>query len=87
VRRNSVKPTSNTIFNSRGWSVEVTGLGVIACFLIAFGSLVIDGSLRLSEYLVFVSFLLVSAGGLGWRMWKLAPGRGTKSAGPQRPGN
>jgi len=35
--------------------------------------LVSDGTLPISQYLVFVSFLLVSAGAMVWRIWKLAP--------------
>jgi len=75
----SIKQTRDAILKSRERSVEVTGIGVIACFIIAFGSLVGDGTLTLSEYLVFVAFLLVSAGGLVWRILKLAPTRRAKS--------
>jgi hypothetical protein len=84
VKVDSARQTSNSIVNSPDRAAEVTGLGVIAALMIAFGSLVIDGSLPLSQYLVFATFLLVSAGGLGWRMWRLAPGR---TANPQNRSN
>lgn len=49
-------------------SLEVTGLGMITCVVIASGSLVVDGSLELSHFLVFAGFLFVSAAGLVWRL-------------------
>lgn len=49
-------------------SLEVTALGMIACVIIASGSLVVDGSLQFSQFLVFAGFLLVSAAGLVWRL-------------------
>ncbi len=58
---------------SRGRELETTGLGVIASLIIAFWSLVGDGTLSISQYLVFVSLLLVSAAGMVWRIWKLSP--------------
>jgi hypothetical protein len=76
---NSAKHASDAIFWSSERSVEVTGLGAIACFIISFWTLVGDGMLTLSQYLVFVAFLLVSAGGLVWRILKLAPSRGATS--------
>jgi hypothetical protein len=79
----SIKQASGAILKSRERSVEVTGIGVIACFIIAFWSLVRDGTLTLSEYLVFVVCLLVSAGGLVWRILKLAPTRKAKSGEPR----
>jgi hypothetical protein len=60
---------------SRGRSLEITGLGVVISLILSFWSLVTDGTLPLSQYLVFVSFLLVSAGGMVWRLWKLDPRR------------
>jgi hypothetical protein len=71
----------DNLLKAREHSVEVTGLGVIASLIMAFGLLVSDGTLRLSDYLVFVAFLLVSAGGLVWRLLKLAPNCGTGRAG------
>jgi hypothetical protein len=60
---------------STGRTLEITGLGIIASFILAFWSLVGDGTLRLSQYLVFVALLLISAGGMVWRLWKLGPAR------------
>jgi len=54
-------------------SLEVTGLGMIACVIIASGSLVVDGSLDLSHFLVFSGFLLLSAIGLVWRLLSPTP--------------
>ncbi len=54
-------------------SLEVTGLGMIVALMITFSYLVYEDALPLSEYLVFVAFLLVSAGGLVWRTFKLVP--------------
>lgn len=64
---------TSTALPSRGRSLEVTGLGMIAALILAFGSLVTDGTLLLAQYLIFVAFLLVSAGGLVWRLCKLRP--------------
>jgi hypothetical protein len=67
-------------------SLEVTGLGVIASLAIAFWSLTGDGTLALSEYLVFAGLLLVSAAGLVWRIVKAAPSPGKNSEGTQQSG-
>jgi hypothetical protein len=60
------KQAPDDLLKAREHSVEVTGLGVIAALLVATWPLVSNGTLRLSDYLVFVAFLLVSAGGLVW---------------------
>jgi hypothetical protein len=67
------------LLKTRGRSLEVTGLGIIASLIVAFGSLVSDGTVPFSQYLVFLAFMLVSATGLVWRMLKLAPGGKLKS--------
>jgi hypothetical protein len=72
----SPKQTADDLLKSCKRSFEVTGLGIIASFIIAAWPLVGDGTLRLSNYLGFVSFLLVGAGGLAWRLVKLAPNHG-----------
>jgi hypothetical protein len=59
---------------SRGRSFEVTGLGIVAALIVAFWSLVSDGTIPFNQYLVFLSFMLVGAAGLVWRLFKLAPG-------------
>jgi hypothetical protein len=69
----SLKWASDDLLKPRGHSVEVTRLGIITALIIASWSLVSDGTLKLSGDLVFVAFLLVSAGGLVWRLTKLAP--------------
>jgi hypothetical protein len=79
----SINQARDAILKSRERSVEVTGIGVIACFIIAFWSLVGDGTVTLSEYFVFVACLLVSAGGLVWRILKLAPTPKAKSGEPR----
>jgi hypothetical protein len=56
-------------------TIEITGLGIIASFMMAAWPFVSDGTLRLSDYLVFVALLLVSAGALVWRLVRLAPHR------------
>jgi len=61
------------ILKSHGRSLEITGLGVVASLALAFWSLVSDGTLLLSQYLVFLSFLSISAGGMVWRILKLTP--------------
>ncbi len=50
-------------------------MGVIAALMIAFASLVVDGTLRFSQYLVFAAFLLVGGAVLLWRIFDLAPTR------------
>ena len=82
----SIKQARGAILKSRERSLEVTGLGVVASFIIAFWSLVSDGTLTVFEYLVFVACLLVSAGGLVWRILKLAPTHRIKSGHPRQPG-
>jgi hypothetical protein len=66
----------NTQRKLSGRELEITGLGVIASLIIAFWSLVGDGTLLLSQYLVFVSLLLVSAAGMVWRALEARSGRG-----------
>lgn len=66
--RDAKEKVASEPLRSRGRSLEVTGLGMIAALILAFGSLVTDGTLLLAQYLVFVAFLLVSAGGLVWRL-------------------
>lgn len=60
---------------ARGRTLEVTGLGIIAALVLAFGTLVSDGTLPLAQYLIFLSLMLVSAGGMLWRIWRLTPER------------
>ncbi len=84
--KDSMKHATNAILRPSEGSLEVTGLGIIACLIIAFWSLVGDGTVPISQYLVFVAFLLVGAGGLVWRILKLAPTRRAKSGEPQQPG-
>jgi hypothetical protein len=54
--------------------------------MIAFGGLVNDGTLPLVQYLVFAAFLLVSTGGLAWRILKVVPAHSAKSGAPLPPG-
>ena len=63
----------NALLESKDRSAEILGLGVIASLILAFWPLVGDGTLPLSQYLVFVALLLVSAGGMVWRICKLHP--------------
>jgi hypothetical protein len=74
------------LLKAQGHSLEITGLGIVASLILAFWSLVSDGTLPLSQYLVFVSFLLVSAGGMIWRLWKLNPRRNGASGSALKPG-
>jgi hypothetical protein len=62
-----------SLLRSRGRSLEITGLGVIACFVVAFASLVGDGTIQLSQYLIFLAMMLISAGGMVWRIVRLTP--------------
>ena len=77
--------SESAVLKSRGHSLEVTGLGVVASLIVSFWSLVSDGTLPLSQYLVFVSFLLVSAAAMVWRIWKLSP-NGEKASKGLEPG-
>jgi hypothetical protein len=79
----SIEQTRETVGASTAHSIEVTGLGIIAALLVACAGLVSDGSLPLNQYLVFAAFLLVSSGGLAWRIFKSPPARAAKSAGPR----
>jgi hypothetical protein len=63
----------NALLKSRGRSLEIVGLGAIASLILSFWSLVGDGTIQFSQYLVFVAFMLISAAGMVWRIWKLAP--------------
>jgi hypothetical protein len=59
------------LLNSSKHSFEVTGLGIIASLIISSWPLVVDGTLGISNYCVFVAFLLVGAAGMAWRLIKL----------------
>lgn len=61
------------MLKSCGRSTEVTGLGIIASLVIAFGTLVGDGTILFSQYVVFLALMAISAGGIVWRLCKLAP--------------
>jgi hypothetical protein len=76
----------NGLLKSHGRWLEVKGLGFIAALIVAFWSLVSDGTLPLSQYLVFLSLMLVSAGGMVWRIWKLNPEKHTKASDRLQPG-
>jgi hypothetical protein len=67
------KDSEKVLLKSRRRSLEVTGLGIVASLTVAFWRLASDGTIRISEYLIFVSFLLVSAGAMLWRIFRLAP--------------
>jgi hypothetical protein len=67
------------ILKSRSGSFEVTALGMIVSLIVACCPLVSDGTLRLSDYLVFVAFLLIAAAALVWRIVNLAPARSAES--------
>lgn len=76
--RNNAEKGSNekgksAALKSCGRSLEITGLGVVASLIVSFGSLVMDGTLPLDQYLVFLSLMLVGAGALIWRIWNLVP--------------
>lgn len=86
VKVDSIEQPVHANLNAREGSLAVTGLGVIVCLVIAFGSLAWDGTLPLSNYLVSVALLLVSAGGLVWRMLNLTPARQAKFGDPLQPG-
>lgn len=76
---NSMKQASKAVLDSGEHSLEVTGLGLITAVIIALAALVSDGTLPLARYLVFAAFLMVCAGGLAWRIFKLSPVRTAKS--------
>jgi len=80
----SMKHTKKAVLESSQHSLEVTGLGVIAGLMIAFGSLVSDGTLPLSQYLMFFVFLMLSASALVWRIFKLPPTHAAKSIDSQQ---
>lgn len=75
----------NALLRSRGRSLEITGLGIIISLIVSFWSLVGDGTIELSQYLIFVSLMLISAGGMVWRLWKLTP-QGQVAADRLQPG-
>jgi len=81
----TVERSESAILKSRGHSLEITGLGIVVSLIVAFWSLVSDGTLPLSQYLVFVAFLLVSASAMVWRIWKLSP-NGAKASERLEPG-
>lgn len=85
MRTHSTKRVRKAVLDSGEHALEVTGLGVIAALSIAFGSLVTDGTLPLSQYLVFFAFLMMSASVLVWRIFKLAPARMAKSIESRQP--
>jgi hypothetical protein len=86
MRTDSMRRTRKAIVESSDHSFEVTGLGVIVALTIAFGSLVSDGTLLLSQYLVFFAFLMVGAGALVWRILKPAAARAAKPGETRSPG-
>jgi hypothetical protein len=73
VKVYSMEHSTKEVLDSPKGSLEVTGLGMIACLMIAFWALVGDGTLPLSMYLGFAAVLLVGAGVLVWRILKPAP--------------
>jgi hypothetical protein len=72
--RDDEAKAAGALSKTRGRSLEVTGLGIIASLIVAFGSLVSDGTIPFAQYLVFLGFMLVSVAGLVWRIVRLAPG-------------
>jgi hypothetical protein len=84
MRTDSMKQSGKAALELSDHSFEVTGLGVIAALTIAFGSLVNDGTLPLSQYLVFFAMLMVGASVLVWRIFKLAPAHVAKSGEPRQ---
>jgi hypothetical protein len=81
----SKKKSQRALLKTCGREPEITGLGIIASLIIAFWTLVGDGTIPFSDYLVFVSLLLVSAAGMAWRIWKLGPGGELRTV-PLKPG-
>ena len=63
----------SALLKSRGRSLEITGLGIIVSLVVAFWSLVGDGTIQFSQYLVFLACMLISAAGMVWRILKLTP--------------
>jgi hypothetical protein len=76
--KRSAEKAEGTILKSRGRKLEITGLGVVASLVVSFWSLVSDGTLPLSEYLVFLCLMLISAGAMVWRIVKLSPDEGAE---------
>ena len=79
----SIPHATGPALNSPEGSLEVTGLGLIACLVIAFFTFVRDGSLPLSSYLWFISFLLAIALALVVRIVKRAHSSNAESAEPK----
>lgn len=69
AKRNS----EGSVLNCHGRSLEIVGLGVVTSLIISFGCLVSDGTLPLSQYLVFLLLMVVCAGAMVWRIWNLVP--------------
>lgn len=74
------------LLRSKDGSAEKLGLGVIAALIVSFWTLVADGTLPLAQYVVFVALLLVSAGGMVWRIRKLYPRDSAPGERKLRPG-
>jgi hypothetical protein len=74
----SRQPASDALPNLRG-RFEITALGMIAALIVACWALVVDGTLQLFDYAVFVSFLMVGAGALVWRIFNLPPAHSSKT--------
>jgi hypothetical protein len=83
VKVDSMEHATDQDLDSSKGSLEVTGLGLIACLIIAFWPLVSDGTLSLSGYLAFVALLLVGAGALVWRILQPALSTRARAAEPQ----
>jgi hypothetical protein len=79
MRLESKEQATKMVFTPSKYSLEVTGLGMIAALLLGASKFVIEGTLPLSQFLVFAGFLVVSMGGLVWRIVSLAPARTAKS--------
>ena len=67
------KHVPGSTVNCHGRSLEITGMGVVVSLIISFGCLVSDGTLPLSQYLVFLLLMLVSGAAIVWRIWNLVP--------------
>ena len=46
---------------------------MIVSLVVAFWSLVGDGTIQLSQYLIFFSLMMISAAGMVWRIFRLTP--------------